>query len=117
LESLSDKNSFLALSISVLFLSLTGFPPFLGFWSKFYICSTVIGEKIASIIYAATIISNLICIAKISEALWFRKNNEIFFIGENTTDTMCLFAGLAIVAVPFAYKLSQFIGTELLFAR
>jgi NADH-quinone oxidoreductase subunit N len=114
--SLSRKHPFFALSTSILFLSFLGFPPFLGFFGKFYVCSTIIGQGLALVIYAISFISNLICMSKILDAIWFKKNNEFFIFDGSTERMIHAFACLTIVAVPLVYKILQLINTELYFA-
>jgi NADH-quinone oxidoreductase subunit N len=116
LNSLAYSNPLFATSVSLLFLSLFGFPPFLGFWGKFYVCSAMIGKNWTLAIYAATLISNLICIAKILDAIWFRKNKETFIFAENTVESVNLMAFLMIIAIPAVCKILQLMNAELYFA-
>jgi NADH-quinone oxidoreductase subunit N len=117
LNSLSCKHPILVLSISILFLSLMGFPPFLGFWGRFYICSSLIGENFSTAIYMISFVLNLIFVAKIFDVLWLHKGNESFTLDGASIKMIYLTSFLTIAAVPFAQKILELVEIEMYFAQ
>jgi NADH-quinone oxidoreductase subunit N len=115
LNSLQNRHPIFALSIFALFLLLFGFPPFLGFQSRFYLFSAMVENFSMLMIYAATLIPNLICIIKISEALWFKKNNDIFIFDEVTGKITGFLASLTIIAIPIIFMMLQTINNYMYF--
>ncbi|MDR0678206.1 MAG: hypothetical protein LBF44_01565 [Holosporaceae bacterium] len=120
LNSLSYKSPVLILSISVIFLSLMGFPPFLGFWSRFYICLSLIGENFSTAVYMISFILNLIFVAKILDTLWFHKcsgSNESFTLDDVSTKMIYFLSFLTTAAIPFAQKILELAEIEMYFAQ
>ncbi|MDR2157908.1 MAG: hypothetical protein LBO02_01165 [Holosporaceae bacterium] len=116
LNSLAWRHPFWALSVSLLFLSLMGFPPLLGFWGKVYICSSLMGEFFA-IFYMASLVFNLICVSKILDALWFRENNDEFLLDRSSEKIICLTSFMTIAAIPFVHKILELLKAEIYFVH
>lgn len=89
LEKISDLNGLanwnfpLASSVTILFLSLLGIPPFIGFWNRFYTCLLIIETNafIAMALYLISIFFSFIYLLRIISAIWFKnKKNTQFHI-------------------------------------
>jgi NADH:ubiquinone oxidoreductase subunit 2 (subunit N) len=107
----------LALSVSILFLSLMGFPPFLGFWSRFYICSFLMNRGFSAAIFVATFIPSLICTAKILVAIWFGKNERSSALENSSARMIYFMTCMTLLAIPFAHRLSEQVKMEQYFGR
>ncbi|MDR1982441.1 MAG: hypothetical protein LBQ08_01420 [Holosporaceae bacterium] len=117
LSFLSSKHPILTLSISILFLSLLGFPPFLGFWGRFYICSSLVGEFFSMAVYAVSFVFNLIFMARILDALWLHEKNDPFILDDTSTRMIHFMSLVTIAAIPFAYKVLELVEIEMYFVQ
>ncbi|MDR2107066.1 MAG: hypothetical protein LBO73_00875 [Holosporaceae bacterium] len=117
LKALSCQFPVLAVAISVLFLSLTGFPPFPGFRSRFYVCLSLFEKSPSAFFYPISFVFNLICATKILSVLWFGKNKNAFAPDRNYGGIICLILLTTIFAIPSADKISNTLQTEFYFAR
>lgn len=118
LNGISSWNSSLSISLSILFLSLFGIAPFIGFWSKFSICLSLFYKDIIFplVIYIVSFAINLICLGKMINAIWFKNPQDgVYFIilNENISRIICFLAFLTIASIPIAHKLVYLMRMEI----
>jgi len=118
LEDIGDlqscNQSFFKFFVSVLFLSLLGFPPFLEFWSKVYSCLFSAQQILPAV--ACAFVFNSIGIARIFENLWFKEKNELFIFDPLSVKMICFISLMTIIAVPFVYEMLSIVQQETGFA-
>lgn len=81
LKGISNWNLTLAISLSILFLSILGFPPFIGFWSKLYTSLLILDQQnsFLLLLYLISTFLNFIYLLKIIIAVWFKKTSNSQF--------------------------------------
>ena len=117
LNGISSWNPTLAAFITILFLSLFGLSPFVGFYSRLFVCLSLLSKGIIfpSIVYIISFAINLICLGKIIDAIWFKKaeTGEYFIISnENVSKVICFISFFTIISIPLANKLINLMRLE-----
>jgi NADH:ubiquinone oxidoreductase subunit 2 (subunit N) len=117
-NGLSGWNPSLAISISFIFLSLFGFAPFIGLWSQYHVCLSLIrnGDIAETIIYVLSIAINMFCLAKILCAIWLEKPEDgiYFVISEHASLKSIHFISLmTITAIFIANKVVSLMKVEM----
>lgn len=120
IEQISDVNSLaiqspeLGIATTIILLSFIGFPPLIGFWGKFFICTAAIGYGviIPAGIYVISTIFILICAIKILNAMWINNDQNSLSVSPTITKLIYFLAFLTIAVIPFAHKISSLIKLE-----
>ncbi|MDR0555820.1 MAG: hypothetical protein LBG20_02320 [Holosporaceae bacterium] len=109
-----------AAAISIIFLSLMGYPPFLGFWSQFYLCLALMGWRTAaSVIHLVPCVFNMVCIAKILDAIWFPRTQVMPRLPPDHVlrKTIYLITLMLIAIVPLVNRVFSPVRVESYFVR
>ncbi|MDR3179879.1 MAG: hypothetical protein LBT70_03185 [Holosporaceae bacterium] len=120
LYGLSRWDARTAVSLSVLWISMLGLLPLIGFWGKYYICLALLEKHFifSAITVMFFLLASLICAAKILNAIWFKGSRENFsFVMDNNRQGKFfnLIPYFSIIAIPFAQKIAYLMRADLYF--
>lgn len=110
LNGLANWNFTLASSVTILFLSLLGFPPFMGFWNRFYTCLLIIEKNsITMALYLISVFFTFIYLLRIISSIWFKsKKNNQFHIDTTYVIKFINWTAILIVLLsPIIHKLLE----------
>lgn len=115
LKGLHKYNLPLSISVTFLFLSILGVPPFPGILSKFHLCMFLLQKNF--VIYVVVIIlSIMICLAcamKISTAIWTNQlENDIKPIGLGRISICCIAVAITFISIPLVNKIVSLMMME-----
>ncbi|MDR1551241.1 MAG: hypothetical protein LBS14_00990 [Holosporaceae bacterium] len=120
LQMASSQYPAFTMAVTILFLSLLGFAPFLGFWSRFNLCQALLGWSGGALtIYMISCLFNLIGLAKILDCIWSSKKQppRNLQIDPEFVREIYFLALAAIVAIPLAYRVLNTENMEAYFVQ
>ncbi|MDR2795036.1 MAG: hypothetical protein LBB12_04635 [Holosporaceae bacterium] len=122
LYCLSRWSARTAISLSVLWASMFGLLPLIGFWGKYYLCLALLEKHFifSAVAVVFFLLAGLICAAKILNAIWFKESQKkLLFVVDNNTlmKFFNLIPYFTIVAIPFAQKIAYLMRADLYFIR
>ena len=110
LQSLGHVSAQQGLCITLLLLCLISFPPFLGFWGVFYICSALLESKFlwTTIVYAITSVVSAMFILKTIASIWrIEKADSMISVNYKLTYILYLITFTAIIVLPIVYGMNN----------
>lgn len=110
--SFANKNLAFAVGLSITILSVAGIPPLSGFFSKFFVLTSVLLEQHYVFLVIAVLISSIACfyyIRLIKTFFFIKDAKQSFWVSGNNTQNIDFF-----ISVSLFFNLAFFIRPDLL---